>query len=65
MAVYKAQLSAGPFKRGEIVDVDPEEFGSMIAKGWLKPYGEGTVEPAPEDAPQDEYVEPEPEVIEG
>lgn len=43
MGLYKAQLSVGPFKRGEIVDVDPAEWPRYIEKGWLKPHEEGQV----------------------
>lgn len=43
MGLYKAQLTVGPFKRGEVVDIDPTQFSRYIEKGWLKEYTEGEV----------------------
>lgn len=43
MALFKAQLTVGPFKRGEIVDIDPTEFSRYIEKGWLKEHHEGEI----------------------
>ena len=43
MALFKAQLNAAGFRRGEIVDVDPDEFSNLIERGWLKPHTEGHV----------------------
>lgn len=47
VALFKAQLNAAGFRRGEIVDVDPDEYARLIEKGWLKPYAEGEVLAAP------------------
>jgi len=54
VALFKAQLNAAGFRRGEIVDVDPDEYARLIEKGWLKPHVEGVVMPVEDTG----YVEP-------
>lgn len=41
MGLYRANLNAGPFRQGEIVDIDESEFASYIEKGWLRKFDEG------------------------